>query len=656
MRRIFILAALISPGLAFANDPPPPEPVDAKRMASPPTVDGTVGDEEWAEANRFTGLKDSQDGSPVDEGGTFWLGYDEKFVYFAARLEDKKPSEITAIEYRTNVGLYTDDHVSLIIDPVGNDRDWCTFAMNPRGATNLYLPGGTAAKREWSGEFISKGRVTETGWEVEAKIPWQIMRLPAPGPRQVNFNFSRFHKRLDRSFTWSYTPTGKVGYHGKWRQVEIPVSENRRSLKLLPYGYLGAAEDEDFIMNSGVDMKVPLTRDINLVGTINPDFRNIEGDVLSLSFSRFERLAGETRPFFQEGRSYLYTDLYTSQRIQKVDVGASVFGRLGSKTTFGLLNTAHFKEDEEHALVSNLSHSLSARSSLGVALTHLDRKDVARNDAYQLSFSQSFGSYYLGGQYSVSDDSTEGKGHEASANFNYYNNGLNYGLSYIAVTPDYSPLLGFFPETDYKGISFFGAYYKQYKAGPLESFSTYSSMGDYDRYDGGEYRSSTSIGLSSSLRSPKISVSLSSYSAEFLGDKDHQNSVYIGYPHNNSYRYFSVGRSQGEFAGAEYTSTSVSGQYRFNDRFTASLSSQWVKHFEESQQQVFSMSYDFRDDRELSTRIVRRDDDINWYLSYRRTGARGIEYYVILGDPNAERFRNSLVLKVVYPLEILLGK
>ena len=40
-------------------------------------------------------------------------------------------------------------------------------------------------------------------------------------------------------------------------------------------------------------MKTSLTDQIDLVGTINPDFRNVENQVLSVDFSYFERLAGE---------------------------------------------------------------------------------------------------------------------------------------------------------------------------------------------------------------------------------------------------------------------------------------------------------------------------------------------------------------------------
>jgi hypothetical protein len=42
----------------------------------------------------------------------------------------------------------------------------------------------------------------------------------------------------------------------------------------------------------------------------------------------------------------------------------------------------------------------------------------------------------------------------------------------------------------------------------------------------------------------------------------------------------------------------------------------------------------------------------NWYLSFRQSGNRGAEYYLILGDPNAVSFRTSLILKAVFPFSL----
>ena len=39
-------------------------------------------------------------------------------------------------------------------------------------------------------------------------------------------------------------------------------------------------------------------------------------------------------------------------------------------------------------------------------------------------------------------------------------------------------------------------------------------------------------------------------------------------------------------------------------------------------------------------------------LAYRRSGNRGNEYFLIFGDPNSKKFRSTLVLKFVMPVEL----
>ena len=148
------------------------------RIATPPVLDGKIDDGEYKDALKLDGMVDAQSGAPMSEGGTFFLAYDDKFVYFAAKLVDSRPSAIQATEFRANVSLQGNDTVTLALDPFDNLAAFNNFTMNARGATNLDIAGGRAAKREWLGDFASKGRVTKDGWEVEARIPWTIMRLP----------------------------------------------------------------------------------------------------------------------------------------------------------------------------------------------------------------------------------------------------------------------------------------------------------------------------------------------------------------------------------------------------------------------------------------------------------------------------------------------
>ena len=56
--------------------------------------------------------------------------------------------------------------------------------------------------------------------------------------------------------------------------------------------------------------------------------------------------------------------------------------------------------------------------------------------------------------------------------------------------------------------------------------------------------------------------------------------------------------------------------------------------------------------RAISGRVVYQSGLTDGYLAFRRSGNRGTEYCLILGDPNALRFRASLLLKIISPIDI----
>jgi hypothetical protein len=127
--------------------------------------------------------------------------------------------------------------------------------------------------------------------------------------------------RTQRTYGWVYTG-GQPQRMGTWQNVEIPKPAFRRTLKLLPYTYLGREHDGDLIFNSGLDLKTSLTPTIELVGTVNPDFRNIENDILSLDFllSACRTTCGPSLPKEATGA------LFNSPRIGAFDAGLNTCG------------------------------------------------------------------------------------------------------------------------------------------------------------------------------------------------------------------------------------------------------------------------------------------------------------------------------------------
>ena len=73
-------------------------------------------------------------------------------------------------------------------------------------------------------------------------------------------------------------------------------------------------------MTAGLDLKLGLTPNLTLTGTINPDFGQVEVDPAEVNLSQFELFYPEKRPFFIEGASLFE------------------FGRGGSNNNFNINN------------------------------------------------------------------------------------------------------------------------------------------------------------------------------------------------------------------------------------------------------------------------------------------------------------------------------
>jgi hypothetical protein len=52
----------------------------------------------------------------------------------------------------------------------------------------------------------------------------------------------------------------------------------------------------------------------------------------------------------------------------------------------------------------------------------------------------------------------------------------------------------------------------------------------------------------------------------------------------------------------------------------------------------------------IGGRVGAQTGGTNGYLAYRRSGYGGVETWLLLGDPNAQRFRGRLVGKGIWPM------
>ncbi len=645
MRRLLVFLSVFSSVFGIAAD----TELKAQKVTTPPTIDGKVTPEEWAYLPTAKGFVDESTGQPA-ERGEFWIGYDAKFIYFAAKVQTD-PSQVKATEYRQNVSLGSDDVVYLGIDPFGTGSQVNVFGVNAKGATEINIAGGRAAKREWLGEILAGARKTDTGYEVEARIPWAIMRLPAPGVRDVRLQVGRHNARIQRTSFWAYMPNGNSDTP-YWRGVDLPSSGTSRSIKLLPYVY-GGFDERDHIANAGLDLKTSLNDRIDAVATINPDFRNVENQILSLDFSYFERLASESRPFFLEGADYFQTSrdtpLFASQRIQKFDVGFKTFGQITDLTNFAVLNTTDL--GHRNNFVARIRQQTGPNSKLTGAVTNIADANGADNTATFLSFDAAKNGFGVFGQHMSTRDTVAGGGHRLNTGFFYEKDGWEGNLEYLEISKGFLPRLGFSPERDFRGVNGFVEFGRPIAKGPLMEWGVNLGLKDQFAFDGAQYRRGAEGGLSLTFRDG-TDLDIGASFEKFRSSNDHIYYFSLERPRGDSYRHWQFDFQSGRIAGQRYDSFSAEFAYRPLERLQLSLTGQEVRHFEKSTQVIFGANYDIGKDMSISGRAVREGRDTNAYLAFRKSGSKGTEYYVIFGDPNSDTFQRALVIKAVIPFEI----
>ena len=130
------VALLLLTGFSYAQEiDTTDKQLTAPRIGSAPEIDGLIDEIEWAGAAKLTDLHQVR---PVEfavpsERTTWYLAYDDKALYVAARAFDSNPDGIVAQSLRQGSDLSSDDTMSVLIDAFNNKRSGYKFTLNPNG-------------------------------------------------------------------------------------------------------------------------------------------------------------------------------------------------------------------------------------------------------------------------------------------------------------------------------------------------------------------------------------------------------------------------------------------------------------------------------------------------------------------------------------------
>ena len=172
------------PGVADAPSPPAALSFTIPRAASSIRVDGILDDEAWKSALVLDLAYEIDPGenTPAPVKTECLLLYDDDGLHAAFRAHDPDPAAIRAhLSDRDQAGR--DDFVGIFLDTFNDERRGFQLFVNPLGVqmdgsrNDVGNGGDQSEDPTWDAIWLSAGRITGDGYEVEMSIPFTSLRF-----------------------------------------------------------------------------------------------------------------------------------------------------------------------------------------------------------------------------------------------------------------------------------------------------------------------------------------------------------------------------------------------------------------------------------------------------------------------------------------------
>ncbi len=325
--------------------------------AGPIKVDGRFNDPGWRDALVIPLSYEIQPGEnlAVPVATECRLTYDRNSLYLACVARDPDPAAIRA-RFTDRDASFDDDFVGILIDTFDDQRTGYEFFVNPLGVqmdlTQSDVGGGEDSS--WDAIWSSAGRITDKGYQVEMAIPFSILQFPDGGgeltwgisvlrawPRDLRHILAS--EPRDRSVACDLCQISRItGFEGiePGKSVEIDptlVLKKTDRRDEVPGGRLKAGSIDP---DGGVTVRWGVSPNLQVAGTVNPDFFQVEADVAQLSINRqFTLFFPEKRPFFLDGATLFDTPFLAvnTRAISDPNWGVKVAGKEGRSAFAGMV-------------------------------------------------------------------------------------------------------------------------------------------------------------------------------------------------------------------------------------------------------------------------------------------------------------------------------
>jgi hypothetical protein len=634
--------------------------VQVPQAEAPPVIDGGLDDACWTKASAYSDFYcPDWDGAPPEKT-TVYITADQEALYVGVRCEDRTPGDIVANETRRNGAIWQEDHVEVMVDPTHQHKDYYTFVVSARGTQAENIPGGSATKIEWRGDWPAAACRTDFGWTAELAIPYSLLPC-APGQDVIGLAVVREYAKERVVGVWPNV--GKTYDYNLSADLFIkrPVVEASRVV-WMPYLTADVGDATDRGADVGLDVQYRMPNGLTALGSANPDFKQIEDVVEPIAFSYTERYLPDPRPFFVTGQDGYLPDgslLYT-RRIEDFDVGVKLFGTRG-KETIGFLDTVRL--GDENSLAMSWGHKLDDDNNMTLSLVSHHLAGQPGNLAFALARDHTRrqpsggGSDFIWAELLATRDDEMGGGTSLGVGGSHDRGPSNiaYNWKVRRVTSGFYPALGYSPEVNKLGGDLNFSQTWIYEKGPLMARQWVLETEYFPYLQGdGVLSSRLAPGYAWVTRGNQLWV-ITLERARYAGFDSSDVVLTHTCRENDPYHRTEMSLLRGKRAGGDYTYLNLGQRLKPMSNVCLTVDGEWSRletpdEDSTDYQAVLTASYDLTPEKTIAARVVAGNNGTNIYAAYRQVVRKGMDAYMILGDPDPERtgFVKRLVVKLIW--------
>ncbi len=470
----------------------------AARAPHPLALDPTLSDAAWSAGLVPDGggpWEDLTTRSPALDATTAYLLYDDHFLYVGFKAA-QSPGSIAASQTTNDVGFGIDDFVGIGIDTSGAGSQAYYFETTPRGVRYQSAVENVRYRPRWQ----AAATIGPSGWSAVLVIPLDVLKIRSGKAQTWRLQFVRALARKGEHYVWAYDGLMGDAPAGQWptfadtrwwasaTNVTTGAGGGRGGARGRAdvFGLASIGEDRNLFQQAngqflpmtvrhfGLDVSYSLTPTMSFVGTLAPDFSNVEIDQQTIAPQEFQRQLVEYRPFFAQGANFINANtgprsptsaittapdyVFYSPEVGPFDRGAKVEGTFGDQS-LGVLSfrgfdqtTGNTFDDQAYGYEHALQDGTFLYWSDGVLAHH----SISGNDSTIEAGAE--GRNLKSGLVWFFDHSFETgswvpQGHADLTNMFLDVHKPNYEVyaGYFDVSPNYDPIDGFTVNSDIRG-------------------------------------------------------------------------------------------------------------------------------------------------------------------------------------------------------------